>query len=150
MKRIQVAIAVLIGGLVATAYGTCYLQQVVCCIQGGTDLGSATMCGGSTESVVVDEDAWRFDTYSVTVGGASSPVAHTCYCDGSDIVGNNGEAFLAPPSGNAYLYGTTPPLGGGFEVHYWQCMAGQNTTANSEGYYAVTTHYLTTGSSGCN
>lgn len=146
--------------IITTAYATCYLNQVVCCVTGSTQLTSQTLycstgllgSGGTPfyPNIYADEDGYRFDTYAVGAGGKVNSGGITTYCSGESQQPNS-VANPGPP-GNLV----------GFKVYFSDpCRnitatdvsgssnygAGSGATIN---YYSVTTHYVDNTSSGCN
>jgi hypothetical protein len=78
-KRILNTIAVVaLAGFLSVAYGTCYLPKAILAIIPGDDLGSMAVyscsaaCPSSQEEVYANDDAWKWDVYSVTSGGVGT------------------------------------------------------------------------------
>ena len=168
MKHIHKILTVLFVGVMASAYGvTCYLPQVVCCTAAGVEIGTLNPAGCGTFSAVLysDEEAWRFDTYSTSLGGQPGPgTTLAVWCDGTYVLNEyvaapGSEAYLAPQAGN-----NAPNQikeGYGMRIYYNDCMGATITGVNGNSseitsgdlktaVYTVTTHYLSATRSTCN
>ena len=127
-KKINVLLALGLLGLAATAYSTCYLNQVVLCAKSGDKVAGSYMHTGNGEAsyytdVFADEDCWRYDKYSVTRGGRGAQTGNNyvsqCVGIATGGVGTSG--------GNGPM--TYQADYSGFRVKYWDSVVGQNRTA---------------------
>ncbi len=143
--KINAIIAATILGMMGSAYGLCYLDQIVNCVKTGDSLGTFVMssgtCAGQTVNMFADDYAFRFDTYTVSRGGLSGTMSVVTLCDGFV---NHG---YPPQAGNS--------AGSGFDVYYsGSCTSSTLSTTNPDPngtkYYQVTTHYLTSPPTLCN
>lgn len=148
-NKVNVLLAAVTLVLAGTAYGLCYLDQVVCCAISGDNLGNygsltLDLGGGSTTAIsgsftlYSDSSAYRFDTYSVSRGGFGE-TAFTSYCDPIGTVGNE--------------YGANNHGAGNWQCHYYNANNGAtgtcyssdpnntHTTGATYANYSVTSHF---------
>jgi hypothetical protein len=128
-SKLNVILAVTILGILGSAYGTCYLNRVVLCVGNGNTAASfSKTCAGSgtvtfSYAVIADEAAYKFDAYSVTLGGLKTQDwnvvdAGGFFCDGI----NENTIFNYYPANNA-----------GFSAHYIDPCNGTRITGYNNG-----------------
>jgi hypothetical protein len=127
-KKLNIVTTAVIFTVLASAYATCYLNQVVLCIGNGDEVASSfKSCAPNTVTlsyaIYADENAYKWNVYSVTRGGfhtedlnAISPV----YCDG----------IVTDPNGNA---NQNPQNNYGFKSHYIDPCNGGTVSAVNDG-----------------
>lgn len=148
-KRINAIVCATIIGAMATAYGTCYLRQVMVCVGYGDNLGLHNTPGCmNSATIYADETAWRWDLYSVSRGGRAGGSTESVYCDSISQSGTN--PYFNPDAGSDASH-----FGLGFKVFYTSACNGSDfTDINGPGYsqyWQVTTSYFPSGTaSTCN
>jgi len=153
-NKLNIAILTGIVLLGASAYATCYLNGVVLCFKAGDSVNSAyafTQSPGPsyTTGVNANENAYRFDSYSVTRGGRHTDQTYTSYCDGvTHSVGHGPNTDVNDGSAGFQVYWYNPNVG--------STVTGINDVTNggeaSQGieYYSVTANWEDSGASSCN
>lgn len=153
--RNKVNISIMIGIVLlgASAYATCYLNAVVLCFKAGDSVNGSyafTQSPGPsyTTAVYANENAYRYDSYSVSSGGRTPNNNYTSYCDGVTH-GNDGPA-TTPNDGNAgfQVYWYNPNVGS--TVTGFNDVTGAGPWSNGIEFYSVTANWSDKNSSSCN
>ena len=161
-KKLNLILAVLVAGVVTTAYATCYLQGVVVAkasgdlvVAGGCIVSyscgntvTPSSCCSLTADVYANEYAYKYDLYSVTAGGRSSESLNSWlnWCDGASLHGWAAQDY----HGRA---------GGGFDIYYYDPNLGTTAYGHNgdpafnaaySAFYQPVCHYLDISAAACN
>jgi len=91
LRRIKMALALIIVGTIPTVYAACYLRQVAVCFLSGAQVATITIDCGSvsyTAALYANENAYKWTRYTVTAAGWNTSNPGT-YC--SDSPSNPGQ-----------------------------------------------------------
>ncbi len=118
-KTLNLFAAVLILGLMGSAYAACYLQKVILCLGTGDDLGGTFTSGACTTGDTVttynglhafaNQNVYKWDVYSVTRGGFTTADANA---GGQNYCSTDANA---PDAGSFYAVHYINPCTGGTE-----------------------------------
>jgi len=158
-RKLNIILAAVVAGAVTTAYATCYLGNVIGCfsytdlVAGswcfgttytfGSTSNPSTGCSGFTANVYADENAYRYDLVSVSVGGKNMQPAntYTSYCSGQST--GNGLHTFAGDTGSFEVYYLDANVGS--EVTGWNGPSNVGTA-----FFVTTAHYLVDPTTACN